>query len=80
MWGSFRRGCRTAGKWRQYAEGMVRLEQTLRSMGAGKIYISAHASEDSQAFYKAVGCVEAKEINQAIAENEPYDCQMEYVI
>jgi len=51
-----------------------------KSLGARKLYISAQSSEESQAFYKAVGCVEAKEINQTIAENEPYDCQLEYVI
>lgn len=51
-----------------------------RSMGARKIYISAHSSEESQSFYKSVGCVEAKEINQKMADNEPYDCQMEYVL
>jgi ribosomal protein S18 acetylase RimI-like enzyme len=49
-------------------------------MGAKKIYISAHSSEESQAFYKGLGCVEAVEINREIADEEPFDCQLEYVL
>lgn len=49
-----------------------------RMMGADKLYISAHSSKETQEFYKAVGCVEAVEINQMAVEREPYDCQMEY--
>lgn len=49
-----------------------------KEKGAKKLYISAHSSEESQAFYKAVGCIEAQEINVQIAEKEPFDCQMEY--
>lgn len=49
-----------------------------KEKGAKKLYISAHSSEESQAFYRAVGCVEAEEVNIQIAENEPFDCQMEY--
>ena len=49
-----------------------------REKGAGKLYISAHSAVESQAFYKAMGCVEAKEINAAHAEKEPFDCQLEF--
>lgn len=45
-----------------------------------KLYISAHSSVESQAFYKAMGCIEAVEYNQQLADKEPCDCQMEYVI
>ena len=48
--------------------------------GAKKLYISAHSSEESQAFYRAVGCVEALEYDAAHVEKEPCDCQMEYVL
>ena len=44
------------------------------------LYISAHPSKESQAAYRSLGCVEAEEINKAIAENEPFDIQMEYVL
>jgi len=43
-----------------------------------KLYISAHSAVESQAFYKAMGCVEAAEYNPEHVEKEPYDCQLEY--
>ena len=45
--------------------------------GAGKLYISAHSSVESQAFYKAMGCVEAEVYNKKHVEEEPCDCQLE---
>lgn len=48
--------------------------------GAEKFYISAHSAVESQAFYKSMGCVEAKEYNQAHVEQEPFDCQLECVL
>ncbi|ACL68795.1 GNAT family N-acetyltransferase [Halothermothrix orenii] len=47
-------------------------------MGAKKLYISAHSAEETQAFYKALGCIEAKEYNEALVSQEPCDCQLEY--
>ncbi len=49
-----------------------------KRLGADKLYISAHSSRESQAAYQALGCVHAKEINQALAEEEPCDVQLEY--
>lgn len=49
-------------------------------LGADKLYISAHSSKESQAAYRALGCVPAKEINEALAAEEPCDVQMEYVL
>ncbi len=48
-----------------------------KNMGAGKLYISAHSAVESQAFYHAMGCVEAKVYCQAHVDAEPYDCQLE---
>lgn len=45
--------------------------------GAAKLYISAHSAVESQAFYRAMGCVEAQEYNKEHVEKEPYDCQLE---
>ena len=45
--------------------------------GARKLYISAHSSVESQAFYKAMGCVEAEVYNRQHVEEEPCDCQLE---
>lgn len=45
--------------------------------GADKLYISAHSAVETQAFYRAMGCVEAAEYQQKHVEAEPFDCQME---
>lgn len=55
-------------------------EEAKRLLGADKLYISAHSSKESQAAYKAFGCVHAEEINQKLAEEEPCDVQLEYVL
>lgn len=49
-----------------------------RHLGVTKLYISAHSSKESQEAYRKIGCVNAVEINMLIAENEPFDIQMEY--
>lgn len=48
-----------------------------KKKGAKKLYISAHSAVETQAFYKAMGCVEAQVYDQHHAEQEPYDCQLE---
>jgi predicted N-acetyltransferase YhbS len=56
---------------------LQRAKTWARRRGASKIYLSAHSSEESQAFYRAAGAVEAEEIDPIHAANEPFDCQME---
>jgi len=51
-----------------------------RQVGASKLYISTHSSEESQHFYLNIGCVDALEINTEITIHEPYDRQMEFVL
>lgn len=51
-----------------------------KAQGAKKLYISAHSAVESQAFYKAMGCVEAQVYNQMHVEQEPCDCQLECVL
>ncbi len=51
-----------------------------KEMNAQKLYISAHSSEESQAFYNAMGCVEAMEYNEKLVTEEPCDCQLEYSV
>jgi N-acetylglutamate synthase-like GNAT family acetyltransferase len=55
------------------------IEKT-KKIGIGKIYISANTSEETQKFYLSIGCKDAMEINRKLAEEEPYDRQMEYEI
>ena len=52
-------------------------EDTARQLGAEALYISAHSAVESQAFYKAMGCVETAEYLPAHVEQEPCDCQLE---
>lgn len=55
--------------------GMAR--QWAKEHGAKKLYISAHSAVESQAFYRAMGCVEAEEYNREHVRLEPCDCQLE---
>lgn len=54
------------------------ISSAAKNMGAKKLYISAHSSEETQAFYKALGCIEALEYNAELVKHEPCDCQLEY--
>lgn len=55
-------------------------QQWAREHDAEKLYISAHSSVESQAFYKAVGCREAEEYSRAHVEKEPCACQLELAV
>lgn len=48
-----------------------------RAHGGRKLYISAHSAVESQSFYKAMGCVEAKVYHPRHVAEEPFDCQLE---
>lgn len=48
--------------------------------GGEKLYISAHSAVETQAFYKAMGCTEAKVYNREHVEKEPFDCQLECAV
>lgn len=49
-----------------------------RRLGASRLYVSAHSAEETIAAYRRLGCIEAAEVNRALAEKEPFDIQMEY--
>ena len=51
-----------------------------RGQGAGKLYISAHSSVETQAFYRAMGCVEAQVYDRRHVEAEPFDGQLECLV
>lgn len=51
-----------------------------RARGCKKLYISAHPAQATQAFYNAMGCGSAQEINQEIFKQEPLDIQLEYIL
>lgn len=49
-----------------------------RTMGAEKLYVSAHSAREVMAAYWALGCVEAEEIDPRHAAAEPCDVQLEF--
>lgn len=51
-----------------------------RSQGAQKLYISSHSAVESQAFYAAMGCTDAQEIDEDHARREPFDRRLEYLL
>ena len=55
-------------------------KQWAKAHGAKKLYISSHSEVESQAFYKSMGCVEAREYDPGHVEKEPFDCQLECVL
>lgn len=58
----------------------LKLAEKARGKGAKKLYISAHSSEETQAFYKSFKCIEAREYNEELFNHEPYDCHLEYLL
>lgn len=58
----------------------LKAKEWAKEHGARKLYISSHSAVESQAFYKAMGCVEAEVYHQEHVEREPYDCQLECVL
>lgn len=50
-----------------------------KEWGADKIYICAGSAEETIAFYYAIGCSEAKEVNKTLYEKDTRDIQLEVV-
>lgn len=48
-----------------------------RRAGAEALYISACSSRETIAFYKAMGCALSQNVIAEMAENEPFDLQLE---
>ena len=61
-------------------ELFLRAKNFAREIGGEKLYISAHSAVESQAFYRAMGCVEAQEYEPYHSADEPCDCQMECLL
>lgn len=51
-----------------------------KKKGGKKLYISAHSAIETQAFYKAMGCVDAQVYDQHHVAQEPYDRQLECLL
>jgi N-acetylglutamate synthase-like GNAT family acetyltransferase len=69
--------CRNQGIGKQL---FFRSAKAAAEWGAKKLYICAGSSEETIAFYFAIGCKEAEEINQELYEVDPRDYQLEWEI
>lgn len=49
-----------------------------RKKNTKKLYLSTHSAIQTQYFYAAMGCTDAKEPQKDHVESEPFDRQMEY--
>ena len=56
----------------------IRAAADAEKFGAEKLYICAGSSEETIAFYKALGCFEAIEINNKLYDGDTRDIQLEY--
>ena len=64
---------------REAAERMLgNLRRGYFGTGVERIFISSHSAKESQAAYKALGCVPARELFREAAEMEPFDIQLEF--
>ena len=51
-----------------------------REKTAEKVYISGHSCEETQGFYKAMGCVPTTEVNSELFYREPFDVHLEFIL
>lgn len=75
------RSLHVSAPWRGRGLGRRLFQEACRAAGgagAKKLYISAHSSKESQAAYRALGCVNALEPDPARVAAEPCDVQMEF--
>lgn len=56
----------------------MRLVESAKEWNAEKIYICAGSAEETIAFYKRIGCVDAEEVQREYFESDPRDWQLEF--
>ncbi|MCM3782501.1 GNAT family N-acetyltransferase [Neobacillus mesonae] len=54
--------------------------KTAKEWSADKLYICAGSAEETIAFYFAMGCKEAEEIQPLLYNNDPRDYQLEFIL
>jgi Ser/Thr protein kinase RdoA (MazF antagonist)/ribosomal protein S18 acetylase RimI-like enzyme len=52
--------------------------EALKTFGGSKMYVSSSSSENSQRYYRLMGCVQASEVIPELYLLEPYDRHLEY--
>lgn len=58
----------------------TRAAKASKRLGADKMFICAGSAEETVAFYEAMGCRRAEEIDEVLYQEDPRDLQMEYTI
>ena len=71
------RECRGQGIGKQLFH---RAARAAKEWGAGRLYICAGSAEETIAFYHAIGCEEAREVDPVLAESDPRDLQLTFEI
>ncbi|ABX42409.1 GNAT family N-acetyltransferase [Lachnoclostridium phytofermentans] len=57
-----------------------RLGECALKLGAKKLYICSASAEETVAFYRNLGCIDATEINEELYAIDPKDIQLEYIL
>lgn len=57
-----------------------RLCQSAIQLGAKKLYICSASAEETFAFYRVLGCIDATEVNEVLYALDPRDIQLEYIL
>ncbi|RSK29257.1 GNAT family N-acetyltransferase [Bacillus sp. HMF5848] len=68
-------------EFRNYGIGkqlFQRCTEKAKEWGADKIYMCAASSQETIAFYRSLGCVDAKEVNKQLYQSDPRDIQLEF--
>jgi len=60
------------------SELLTRIADKARRLGGKFLYISSLSAKETQAFYRAMGCREADELDQELFAAEPYDIHLQY--
>lgn len=67
--------CRNYGIGKQLFQ---KCTEKAKEWGADKLYMCAASSQETIAFYRSLGCIDAKEVNKRLYESDPRDIQLEY--
>ncbi|MRH41555.1 GNAT family N-acetyltransferase [Aquibacillus halophilus] len=70
-----------SNQFRNYGIGkhlFQKCTEKAKEWGAEKLYLCAASSQETIAFYRSLGCVDAKEVNKKLYESDPRDIQLEY--
>ena len=71
------RECRGQGLGKKL---LMQAKLVARRFGAQALYIAAGSAEETIAFYRACGCIDAQEVDAALLADDPRDLHLEYSV